>query len=124
MNNLSEDLKSFWQKGKLGDVEIVAGETTFFAHKAILAARSTVFVEQFESEEELDVCDEKNKHAKSKLVLKIEPKVCEQMLQYIYCGSVDLLDDFAVKLLPVAHKVNLFTLKVKMIKYNNFIFKV
>ena len=97
-NSLSHDLISFFESEKGFDVILKVGNNEFKAHKSILMSRSTVFCAMFEHpmEENQSNCIE---------IKDFDHKVINEMLRYIYSGSVDKLDELAAELLMTANKV-------------------
>ena len=88
------DLSGLLKNGNLSDVVLVIGGKEFRGHKSILGARSSVFAQLFQSNE--------NRYTITNVA---NEQVFEQFLKYIYSGRVQSLDQFAVQLFPVAHEV-------------------
>ena len=87
----------------LADVEFVMKDKTFSAHKAILAARSPVFANEFAKEQPLTNGPQKIR------IDGVEPSTVEQFLYFIYTGeSVSSLAN--EELLKLAVKYQLTTL--------------
>lgn len=95
---LSEDLSQLLDTQKFSDVILAVNGREFFAHKAILAARSPVFNAMFEHEME-----EKKQNRVE--ITDMEPEVLKEMLKFIYSGKVSQLEKMADDLLAAADKV-------------------
>jgi hypothetical protein len=87
----------------LADVELIVKDKTFFVHKAILAARSQVFVDEFEK---IPLVKDGSHRIK---IDNVEPKTVEKFLHFIYTGeSIGTLAD--EELLKLADRYGLTTL--------------
>lgn len=71
----------------------------FFAHKAILAARSPVFAAMFEHEME-----EKKQNRVE--ITDMDPEVLKEMLKFIYTGKAPTIEKLDADLLAAADKVS------------------
>ena len=78
--------------------------STFFAHKAVLAARSPVFAKMFEH-------DLQESATNSVTLSDINPKVFTELLTYIYTGKAPHIQTLANSLLNAAEKYQLGRLK-------------
>ena len=77
------------------DVKLITKDKEFSAHKFILAKQSPVLAHMLE-----------HKMTNDRLQIEdVDSVEFDKMLEFIYCGNVSLLNQFAVKLLPLAHKV-------------------
>ncbi|XP_008551648.1 TD and POZ domain-containing protein 1-like [Microplitis demolitor] len=91
---------------KLGsDVTLVVGNKEFKAHKSILMARCPEFFRMF-------TINELNRINESKIVIpKMDPKIFEMILEFIYTDKVSDVENNVVMLLEVANKYQLQPLK-------------
>ncbi|XP_011863898.1 PREDICTED: protein roadkill-like [Vollenhovia emeryi] len=104
-HSLIKDFELLFENQKFCDVTLTACGKEFQAHKAILAARSPVFLAMFEHD------TEKNKKSCVDMT-DLNPEVLKKMLQYIYTGKVENLDNLEGELLAVANKYGLESLKI------------
>jgi len=108
-NRLSSDFEDLYNSGSLTDIVITCGGREFNCHRAILAARSTVFRAMFEH----DMEEKKNSAVN---VEDVESDAMESMLQFIYTAKLDFLEsasmELASRLLAAADKYSLPRLKV------------
>lgn len=95
---LSEDLSQLFESQKFSDVILTVGGKEFYAHKAILAARSPVFAAMFEHEME-----EKKQNRVD--ITDMDHEVMKEMLKFIYSGKSPQLEKMADELLAAADKV-------------------
>ncbi|RWS31658.1 Kruppel-like zinc finger protein [Leptotrombidium deliense] len=102
---LSEDLGSLFEGQKFSDVILSVNGREFYAHKAILAARSPVFSAMFEHEME-----EKKQNRVE--ITDMDQEVLREMLRFIYTGKAPNLEKMADDLLAAADKYDLERLKV------------
>lgn len=96
--------KELLSSGKLSDVKFLLGGEVLRAHKAILAVRSPVFAAMFEH----DMQESKENAVK---IVDIRVDVFEEMLRFIYTGSVEQLEQRSKDLLIAAEKYALEGLK-------------
>lgn len=90
---------------KVSDVTLLIGDVRFPAHKAVLAARSPVFLRMFTN----DMLEKKSGVVK---ITDIDIAVLNMMLKYIYSAKVDILNyDSAIKLYSAADKYEVTSLK-------------
>jgi hypothetical protein len=101
--------RQLWESQHYVDVEFVCKGQKFLAHKAILAARSSVFAHEFDSE--LD--DENPRKMKSDGPLQIniddvESTVFEQFLYFLYTGEpkIPMLDNEQLLKLAIRYELN------------------
>ena len=80
-SNLSEDLGSLLEEGRLSDVTLLAGGCRFPVHRSILAARSTVFRAMFLS-------NMREKLAPEIAIEDVEPEVMTELLRYIHTDHI------------------------------------
>ena len=99
------------EKNKFTDIKISITSTdessspvNFFAHKAILAAKSPVFAKMFEH-------DLKEGATNCVTVSDINPEVFKELLTYMYTGKAPNIQTLASSLLNVAEKYQLGRLK-------------
>lgn len=105
--NELDDFEKLLEDRKFSDVRIVVGDKTFHAHKAVLSVRSSVFAAMFnhgmkeQKESRIDITD-------------FDAEVIEQLLFFIYSGTVDLdqIERLASKLFAVADKYEIEGLKI------------
>jgi hypothetical protein len=87
----------------LADVELIVKDKTFFVHKAVLAAHSQVFADEFEK---IPLVKDGSHRIK---IDNVEPKTVEKFLHFIYTGeSIRTLAD--EELLKLADRYGLTTL--------------
>lgn len=103
---LSDDFRNLFEsRDKFGDVIMNANGREFYAHKAILSARSSVFAAMFEQ----DMGENKLSRVE---VLDMDPEALHEMLRFIYTGQTPNLDSMADVLLAAADKYALERLKI------------
>ncbi|XP_065306772.1 speckle-type POZ protein isoform X3 [Dermacentor albipictus] len=102
---LSDDFGHLFESQKFSDVILSVNGREFYAHKAILAARSPVFAAMFEHEME-----EKKQNRVE--ITDMDHEVLREMLRFIYTGRAPNLDKMADDLLAAADKYALERLKV------------
>ncbi|CAO2599069.1 Speckle-type POZ protein [Lemmus lemmus] len=102
---LADDLGELWGNPHFTDCCLVVAGQEFWAHKAILAARSPVFRAMFEhdTEERRNNCVE---------IHDLEPEVFKAMMSFIYTGKEPDLDSMADAVLAAADKYGLECLKI------------
>ncbi|XP_046917093.1 BTB/POZ and MATH domain-containing protein rdx isoform X1 [Dermatophagoides farinae] len=103
--SLSDDLSQLFESQKFSDVILCVNKKEFFAHKAILAARSPVFAAMFQH----DLAEKKQNRVD---ITDMEPEVLREMLRFIYTGKAPALDKLDADLLAAADKYDLERLKV------------
>lgn len=102
-STLVENYASLFQNDQFADLTITVGSETFRAHKAILAARSTVFAAMFQHDMQ--------ESQRNKVTIKdIQPKVFKEVLRFIYTDKVKGM--MACELLEAADMYDLGRLKV------------
>ncbi|XP_065203941.1 speckle-type POZ protein B-like [Planococcus citri] len=107
--DLSENFAALIKNHTLTDVVLSVNGKDFPAHKTVLVARSPVFCAMFKhhtKENELNRID----------IEDINETVVEGMLNYIYTGKCDDLDELAEGLLAAADKYDLGRLKIMCAK--------
>ncbi|XP_076305181.1 protein roadkill-like isoform X3 [Tachypleus tridentatus] len=102
---LPDDLGLLFDSQKFSDVILSVNGREFYAHKAILAARSPVFAAMFEHEME-----EKKQNRVE--ITDMDHEVLREMLRFIYTGKAPNLEKMADDLLAAADKYALERLKV------------
>lgn len=95
---MSDDFGYLFESQKFSDVILCVIGKEFFAHKAILAARSPVFAAMFEHEME-----EKKQNRVE--ITDMDPEVLKEMLKFIYTGKAPSIDKLDSDLLAAADKV-------------------
>lgn len=104
-STLVENYASLLQNDQFADLTITVGSETFRAHKAILAARSTVFAAMFQHDMQ--------ESQRNKVTIKdMKPKVFREVLRFIYTDKAEGMEQMACELLPAADKYDLGRLKV------------
>ena len=118
-----------WDSQNWTDVEFVVKGKTFFAHKAILAARSPVFANEFAKKQPLTNDPQQIR------IDYIEPSTVEQFLHFIYTGEpmgtfaneelLKLADEYRLTTLTSLCKVALEKIKpIQMVSLANNLSKV
>ena len=103
--SLVQDFSSWILDEKLSNVVLVVREKECNAHKAILAARSSVFASMFERNVDEKISGDDLKHNRWEIT-DIELEVFEELLRYIYSGKIGAdLNLMADKLFIAADKV-------------------
>ncbi|XP_051030812.1 speckle-type POZ protein-like [Phodopus roborovskii] len=102
---LADELGELWEKSLFTDCCLVVAGQEFWAHKAILAARSAVFRAMFQRDSEESRTNRLEIH-------DLEPQVFEAMMGFIYTGKAPALHSMADAVLPAADKYGLARLKV------------
>ncbi|KAH0511166.1 Speckle-type POZ protein [Microtus ochrogaster] len=102
---LADELGDLWENSHFTDCCLVVAGQEFWAHKAILAARSPVFRAMFEheTEERRNNCVE---------IHDLEPEVFKAMMDFIYTGKEPDLDSMADTVLAAADMYGLEGLKI------------
>lgn len=99
-----EDIKKLFDNDAFTDLELKANDGQIFrVHKAIIAARSSVFYTMLlnEARDDQDFID----------VPGYDSRVLEEVLRFIYCNDIEDYDDIAFDLLMAAEKYKLEGLK-------------
>lgn len=102
----SSDFETLLNDPRHSDVKIICGNggDEFYAHKAILTARSQVFAATFEHD--------MRERAENVLIIEdLRREVMAELLRYIYCGRVNDIHKFASELLSAADRYALQDLK-------------
>ncbi|GBN50549.1 Speckle-type POZ protein B [Araneus ventricosus] len=81
-NSLTSDLRHLFEEKHLADVSLRVHNEAFPVHKAVLAARSSVFKTMFDT-------DMKEKFTNTIEIDDIEPNTMRQFLLYIYCDTLE-----------------------------------
>lgn len=100
-----DDFGALLESEEFSDVSIIVGCREFKAHKAILAARSPVFLAMFKH-------DMKERHENIVEIRDIDERVMREMLRFIYAERVERIQEFANDLLAAAEKYSLEGLKI------------
>lgn len=103
--SLSDDIGDLFESQKFSDVILSVKGKEFYAHKAILAARSPVFAAMFEHDME-----EKKQNRVD--ITDMDAEVLKEMLRFIYTGKAPNLENMSDELLAAADKYVLERLKV------------
>lgn len=108
---LSSDLKALYDCKRNTDINIIVGEQTYPAHKAILAARSDVFAAMFKH----------NMEEVNSGTIKIpdcDPSSFKDFLLFLYTGKIENFSSSNVHhIYKAADKYNVQELKIFCIKY-------
>lgn len=102
---LSDDFAKMFDEQHFSDVMLCVNKKEFYAHKAVLMARSPVFKAMFEHNLE------ENKQSRVDIT-DMEPEVLREMLRYIYTGKAPYLDKLDADLLAAADKYDIERLKI------------
>ncbi|XP_052588148.1 speckle-type POZ protein-like [Peromyscus californicus insignis] len=102
---LADELGELWKNSQFTDCCLVVAGQEFWAHKAILAARSPVFRAMFQH-------DMKESRKNRVEIPDLEPQVFKAMMDFIYTGTAPDLDSMAAAVLAAADKYGLERLKV------------
>lgn len=104
---LTNDLGALLQDKTFADVVFEVDGVEYSAHKAIMAARSEVFSRMFSKDS--NFAEAQNGRVK---IHDVERDVFQEMLNFIYTGKVENLNEMADDLLAAADKYALARLKV------------
>lgn len=107
-NQLRNDFKSLLDAKKFTDFNLIVKDVKFPVHKAILAARSSVFTKLFDKEKTLSEHEIKN----------VEPEMMKDLLVYLYTGRLKKLTKYLKDFTTVANSYNLTELKSMCDKAN------
>ena len=103
---LIDDVGALFGDKKFCDVTLTVNGKDFYAHKNMLAARSSIFTAMFEHEMA-------EKISNTVKITDIDHQVFEEVLRYIYTGKTSsLTDEIAMELLVAADKYELDRLKI------------
>ncbi|XP_063089732.1 speckle-type POZ protein-like [Cavia porcellus] len=102
---LAEDLGGLWVRSQLTDCCLCVAGQEFQAHKAILAARSPVFMALLEHENQ---GSKKNRVE----ISDMDPEVLKEMIYFMYTGKAPNLGRMATELLEAATRFGLERLKL------------
>ena len=98
------DVSSFIESGEFSDCIIKCGDKEYNCHKIVLAGSSTVFKAMFSN-------DFKEDKSSEVVIEDLEESTVDELIHYIYSGTVRNLNDHAIKLLAAADKYDLGDLK-------------
>ncbi|KAG4077526.1 hypothetical protein HA402_002953 [Bradysia odoriphaga] len=101
---LATDLGRIFDESLMSDLKISTADTCFSGHKAILAARSSVFAAMLGT-------NMTEKQQSTVEILDFDTDVVRGMLQYLYTGETELMGQHAPDLLRIAEKYDLAGLK-------------
>ncbi|KAL7302149.1 hypothetical protein TKK_0005372 [Trichogramma kaykai] len=85
----------------LSDIQLIVNDVTFYAHKVILASRSTVFATMFKKEIKDNIVR----------IRDLSVPAIKQMLNFIYVNKVDVDDNTVNDILKASHKYKIKELK-------------
>ncbi|KAH0499977.1 Speckle-type POZ protein [Microtus ochrogaster] len=105
MYTLVDDQGELWENSRFTDCCLVVADQEFWAHKAILAARSPVFRAMFEH----DMQEGRINHIE---IHDLKPEVFKAVMYFIYTGKEPDLLSMADAVLAAADKYGLERLKV------------
>jgi len=111
LSKITQDFAKLLDGGKLRDVTLTFGDKELRAHKDILGARSTVFSAMFEHESNREVQEGRV------CITDVEFEVFREMLRFIYTGRVEMMHEWADRLLAAADKYDLSDLKAQCEDY-------
>ncbi|XP_014229817.1 speckle-type POZ protein A-like [Trichogramma pretiosum] len=100
-----DDFGALLESEAFSDVSLIVGCREFKAHKAILAARSPVFLAMFRH-------DMKEKNENIVEIHDIDERVMREVLRFIYAERVERIQDLANDLLAAADRYSLEGLKI------------
>ncbi|XP_064459443.1 speckle-type POZ protein B-like [Ornithodoros turicata] len=103
--DLRDDFSHLYRTGTLSDFTISVSDKEFRVHKAVLAARSPVFLAMLES-------PTKESEENRMVIEDLRSDVIEQMLEFMYTGTTSEIDSMAEELLRAADKYQLPSLKM------------
>ncbi|ODM86868.1 Speckle-type POZ protein, partial [Orchesella cincta] len=103
-DEIANDLGKLFRESIGTDVAIVCSQTNFKVHKSILSARSPVFAAMFNS----DMVESRSNFVQ---IEDFEDDVVKGMLEHLYTGKTDSMDELAPELLRIAEKYDLGGLK-------------
>ncbi|XP_037045183.1 speckle-type POZ protein-like [Bradysia coprophila] len=101
---LAADMGRIFDESLMSDLKISTADTCFPGHKAILAARSSVFAAMLGT-------NMTEKQQNTVEILDFDTDVVRGMLQYLYTGETELIGRHAPDLLRIAEKYDLAGLK-------------
>ncbi|GFY38474.1 hypothetical protein TNIN_20521 [Trichonephila inaurata madagascariensis] len=107
MLDLKEDFKCLYVEGNFSDVKLCTKTKTFHAHKAILSARSSVFLAMLRTDmkEKIQACVD---------IPDLEDDTVHQMLLYMYTNALEGLGwERSLNLYAAADKYEIVSLKSK-----------
>ncbi|KAJ8678635.1 hypothetical protein QAD02_014422 [Eretmocerus hayati] len=100
-----DDFGALLDSEEFSDVSLIVGCREFRVHKAILAARSPVFLAMFKN-------DMKEKYENIVEIPDIDERVMREVLRFIYAERVEKIHELANDLLAAAEKYSLEGLKM------------
>lgn len=103
-SQVCNDFAELFELGLLSDCKILAGDSTFSCHQAVLAARSPVFRAMFTSNMQEKIQQEAT-------IKDFEPDIVLLMIKYMYSGRVVNLRMHADRHVAAADKYGLVILK-------------
>jgi len=101
---LANEFGKLFKDSVMTDIAVTTDNSAFMAHKAVLAARSSVFAAMFNTnmvEKELNSVE----------ITDFEDEIVKAMLEYLYTGETEVLAERAPDLLQIAEKYDLAGLK-------------
>ncbi|CAL8114558.1 unnamed protein product [Orchesella dallaii] len=101
---LAFDMGNLFKGSVMTDIKVRTDNGTFKAHKHVLAARSPVFAAMF-------ALGPTQKPPNEIFIGGFDNAVVQDMLQYLYTGEAQLLEERAAELLQIAEKCGLIELK-------------
>ncbi|CAL8114563.1 unnamed protein product [Orchesella dallaii] len=101
---LAFDMGNLFKGSVMTDLKVQTETGTFKAHKHVLAARSPVFAAMF-------ALGPTQKPPNEIFIGGFDNDVVQDMLQYLYTGEAQLLEERAAELLQIAEKCGLIELK-------------
>lgn len=111
--SISGAISKMYQTDQFKDIKFVFGEDgkkSLLAHRAIIAARSDVFLSMLTH-------DTKEKQEGVIRLKDTRSDVFKSFLKYLYTNEIDNIEQFAMDLVMLAEKYNVPCLKIKCEKY-------
>ena len=109
--HLLHNYKTLFNNQELCDVTIIVSRKKFYAHKAILAAHSPVFLAMFKNTAMKENVENEIK------INDIDFNTVQELLRFIYSGEIQNIDTLINGLLIAADKYDIKSLLIKCEKY-------
>lgn len=101
-NKVLKNLNLLRENSQFCDVEIIAGNVRFSAHRAVLSAASEYFEAMFRPD--FGLCENKQK---SVIIHTIDAEILNNLLDFIYTGKIDISQSNVQELLAAADMLQL-----------------
>ncbi|CAL8111615.1 unnamed protein product [Orchesella dallaii] len=105
-DDLANYIEKMYKESIGTDVTVLAGTSNFKAHKAILTGRSSVFAAMLNNNENM-----LEMATATVTITDFDQEVVKGMLDYLYTGQADCMEERALELLQIAEKYELTGLK-------------